>query len=142
MKNTDLAQSLLKAKSDKAKETALSKVARRITAIARELEKAKVLQQEMDELKAALCELSDRDYVATSAVMFEDDNIEIEFSAKPVVRTIKSLPKLFDHLGKKKFLEHASFSLKTLDKLVPKDEQADLVSKKRVGTRVCKITLL
>jgi hypothetical protein len=134
-----LAAQLLSAKNTKA---VLRKTLKRLAELAEQLEAIKPIQKEYDELRAALVTMTDRDYEPVDEVRFEVPELRVELSANDVVRTVKNMSGLLNYLGTAVFLKHARFPLAHLDVLIPKEKRSQFVSRKRSGSRTCKITLL
>lgn len=128
--------------SGKNTERVLDAITSRIQALEIRLAELRPLQEELNDLKAAIVDYVDGEYKPTDDVDFEATGIKIEVSSKDVVRTIKDMKALYDHLGRKKFLAAARFPMKELDRLVSKEDQRKFVTRRREGARTVKITLL
>lgn len=134
-----LPEKLLAAKNSK---RILLQVTERLAFLAAELEAVKPIQKEYEELRAAVVALADRDYEADETVKIENEDVRIELSAKDVVRSVKNMRGLLEHLGTDMFFKHVRFPMSHLDVLVPKNVRSRFVSRKRNGARTCKVTLL
>ena len=123
-------------------ETLVGKITARIEELAPEMERLKVLRQEMEDMKAALELHANEVYEDSSEVSFINDSVEVDFSPRTLVRRIKDMPGLMKHLGKEVFFKHVTFPLKELDAYVPKAEQKKFVQSRRIGPRSCRIKLI
>jgi hypothetical protein len=72
---------------------------------------------------------------ATATSTFAGSRFTVRVSACSHERQIKDLRKLFDRLGKKRFLELCSFTLKALEDHVPLPERAEFITETQTGAR-------
>lgn len=117
----------------------IEKMVERAEEIYPKLEELKKLQAEIADIKQALEYYANEEYVETSEVGFIGETVQFEFSARSLIRKIKSVKDLIRAVGKEVFEAHATFPLEKLDELVSKEDQKKFVISRRIGTRVCRI---
>lgn len=119
----------------------IEKMTIRLEELAHDLEKLRAVQAEVKDIEAAMEYNANEVYADDSEVSYVMGRFEVTFTARRLVRKIKDMPALMQRLGKKVFLQHATFPLKDLDSLIPKIEQKNYVSSKRNGPRACRIKI-
>lgn len=120
----------------------IGKMTDRLAELAPEMERLQALKAEVEDIKAALEHHANDVYEEDSEVSFVTDAVEVDFTARCIVRKIKDMPGLMKKLGREVFLQHVTFPLKELDNLMPRAEQKKFVSSKRTGPRVCRIKMM
>lgn len=114
----------------------------RIEELAPEMERLRKLQNEMEDLKNALEQHANNEYQDRSEVSFTGTSVQVDFTARSIVRKIKDMKGLYNTLGRNVFLSCVTFPLSKLDEHMPREDQKQFVSSRRVGSRACRIKLL
>lgn len=123
-------------------EAVVDKIVSRIEELAPEMERFRKIQNEMEDLKAALEQHANSAYSDRSEVSFTGQSVQVDFTARCVVRKVKDMQGLLKALGRTTFLSCVTFPLAKLDQHLSREEQKPYVSSRRVGARACRIKLL
>ncbi len=120
----------------------VEKIVSRLARLAPEVAAAKMILKEYEELKDALAALANRDFDAKEIVTFTTMKVQIEYSQRDMVRTVRNNEDLYKHLGHDVFVANAHISMRRLDDLLSDAAKKRLIARKRVGSRTFKIKTL
>jgi hypothetical protein len=126
-------------KKAKKQDAVVDKIMERMAELGPQIEKLRVIEAEVADMKAALEHYANANYKANSEVSFATDDVQFNFNPVPITRKVKDVNALMKALGIKTFLKCVSITLSKIDEVMDKETQKKYFEFKRSGTRACRI---